>query len=126
MLQRKKNLTPVARGLRQDMTPQERRLWYEFLRNHPLKFYRQRVIDSFIVDFYCSKANLIVELDGSQHDTIEGRAHDGERTAILETLGLQVIRFSNFEVDNHFEDVCRKINEASLSPPLKGELAGEA
>ncbi|MBQ4401456.1 MAG: DUF559 domain-containing protein [Synergistaceae bacterium] len=60
-----------ARGLRKNMTPQERRLWYSFLRNHPTKFYRQRPIGGYIADFYCRKLMLVIEIDGSQHDDEE-------------------------------------------------------
>jgi len=55
-----KKLTPTARHLRKEMTPQEKHLWYDFLRNYPIKFYRQRVINNFVVDFYCSQAKLII------------------------------------------------------------------
>ena len=106
-----RNLTSAARSLRKEMTPQEKRLWYDFLRRYPTKFYRQRVIDNFIADFYCSKAKLIIELDGSQHFTEQGLAHDKERTAILESFGLKVIRFTNAEVERNFAVVCNEIDE---------------
>jgi len=105
-------LNPTACYLRKEMTPQEKHLWYDFLRNYPLKFYRQRVINNFIVDFYCSQAKLIIELDGSQHYTEQGFAHDKERTKILESLGLRVVRFSNTDVDKNFNGVCQMINES--------------
>jgi very-short-patch-repair endonuclease len=111
MLPYNKKLTPNARSLRKEMTPQERRLWYDFLRNYPVKFYRQRVIANFIVDFYCSKAKLVVELDGSQHFTADAQIYDKERTEILESLDLKVIRFSNAEVDENFNGVCTIIIE---------------
>ena len=104
-------LTPVARHLRKEMTPQEKHLWYKFLRNYPIKFYRQRIINNFIVDFYCSQAKLIIELDGSQHYTEQGIAHDKERTLILESLGFCIIRFSNAEIDKNFKFVCQMIHE---------------
>ena len=106
-----KKLTPVARHLRKEMTPQEKHLWYDFLRNYPIKFYRQRAINNFVVDFYCSQAKLIVELDGNQHYTEQGIAHDEERTLILESLGLRVIRFSNSDIDKNFKGVCQVIHE---------------
>ena len=111
MLQYNNELTPAARSLRKNMTPQENRLWYGFLRDHPLKFYRQRTIKNFIVDFYCSKAKLVIELDGSQHYTEQGIAHDEERTTILESLDLKVIRFTNLDIDNNFDSVCAIVNE---------------
>ena len=65
---RKNNkLLPTARQLRQEMTPQERKLWYLFLRDYSVKVYKQRIIGSFIVDFYCHAAKLAIELDGMQH-----------------------------------------------------------
>lgn len=92
------------------MTPQERHLWYDFLRYYPIKIYKQRVIDNFIVDFYCHQAKLIIELDGSQHYSEEGLVYDKERSNILNSYNLKIIRFSNYEVDNNFEEVCTTIN----------------
>ena len=96
------------------MTSQERRLWYEFLRNYPVKIYRQRIIGSFVADFYCYQARLVIELDGSQHYTSEGKLSDAERTEILERYGLAVIRFSNRDVDDKFEGVCSKIDKTIM------------
>ena len=73
------------------------------MRTHPAKFYRQRATDNYIVDFYCSGARLVVELDGSQHYTPQAEQYDAERTARLEALGLRVLRFSNYDVDRYFE-----------------------
>ena len=105
-----------ARKLRKSMTKQERHLWYDFLRSYPVQFYRQRSIDRFIVDFYCAKARLIIELDGSQHYTVEGMEYDRLRTEILEKYHLEVLRFTNSEVDRSFDEVClqidRKVKEA--------------
>ena len=106
-----KKLIPAARSLRKEMTPQEKHLWYNFLRNYPIKFYKQRVINNFIVDFYCAQAKLIIELDGNQHYTEQGIEHDKERTMILEALGIRVIRFSNADIDKNFNSVCQMINE---------------
>ncbi len=99
-----------ARQLRKNMTRQERHLWYDYLRNYPIKFYRQRVIDRYIADFYCSKAKLVIELDGSQHYTEDGIEYDSARTKILEQYGLEVIRFSNLDIDRNFKGVCSKID----------------
>ena len=103
-------LLPRARELRRDMTPQERKLWYLFLRKYPVKIYKQRIIDSYIVDFYCASAKLVIEIDGAQHYTQEGMQHDKIRTDVLEKYGLRVIRFSNQEIDRHFESVCQEIH----------------
>lgn len=105
-----KNLISRAKELRKTMTPQEKHLWYDFLRYYPIKIYKQRVIDNFIVDFYCHQAKLIIELDGNQHYSEEGLIYDKERTNILNSYNLKVIRFSNYEVDNNFEEVCTTIN----------------
>ena len=98
-----------ARELRRDMTPQERHLWYDFLKDYPVKVYKQRIIESFIADFYCSSALLVIEVDGSQHFTAQGIAYDQERSAIFETYGIQVLRFTNREIDTQFEAVCSQI-----------------
>ena len=83
----------TARRLRRDMTPQERKLWYEYLRTYPVKFYKQRIIESFIVDFYCAPARLVIEIDGSQHYTEQGQCYDEERSQILRAYGLKVLAF---------------------------------
>ncbi len=108
-----KNLKMVsrARELRRNMTPQERKLWHGFLKNYPIRFYRQRIIECFIVDFYCSKAQLVIEVDGGQHYTEQGEQYDAERTNILRKYRLQVLRFPNNAVDKNFEGVCQVIHQ---------------
>ena len=93
-MQTKKNkeLVPVAKQLRKNMTKEERHLWYDFLRSYPLHIYRQRVLGKYIVDFYCAKAKLVIELDGSQHYDEENMKKDAERTTFLDGYGLKVIR----------------------------------
>ena len=103
-------LTEKAKELRKNMTKQERKLWYDFLVSYPVKFYRQRPIDSYIADFYCSKAKLVIELDGSQHYTEEGMEYDSIRTETLELYGLRVIRFRNSEIEYNFNKVCQRID----------------
>lgn len=105
-------LLPNARSLRREMTPQERHLWYDFLREYPVKFYKQRIIGPFIVDFYCASAKLVIELDGSQHYEEQGQSYDAERTAYLEALGLKVLRFSNADINSRFKSVCEAIHNA--------------
>lgn len=100
----------TARKLRREMTPHERKLWYLFLRKYPVKIYKQRIIGSFIVDFYCASAKLVIEIDGSQHYEEQGIAYDAERTAYLESLGLKVIRYSNRDIDRYFSAVCEQID----------------
>lgn len=104
------NLIKTAKSLRKNMTPQEKHLWYDFLRSYPVRFQRQKTIKSFIADFYCHKAKLIVEIDGSQHFSEQGMAYDNERTNILKEFDLEVIRFSNYDVNTNFEGVCVEID----------------
>ena len=108
----KKNdsLLVFAKELRRNMTPQEKRLWYDYMSKYPVKTYRQRIIDNFIVDFYCAKARLVIELDGSQHYTPDGKRHDSLRTDIIEKYKLKVIRFSNSDIDEKFNGVCSVID----------------
>ena len=103
-------LTDRARELRKNMTRQEKHLWYDFLRSYSVKFYRQRVIEDYIVDFYCSDARLVVELDGSQHYFPSQERYDAARTERIEEYDLCVLRFSNYDVDKHFEGVCNTID----------------
>ena len=105
----------TARALRRTSTAQERKLWYLFLRDYPVKIYKQRIIESFVVDFYCAQARLVIELDGSQHYTEQGKAYDAERSAVLEQYGLLVLRFANNDVDNHFNAVCTQIDNTIQS-----------
>ena len=104
------DLLKNARALRKEMTPQELRLWYRFLRTYPSKIYKQRIIGEYIVDFYCHKAKLVIEIDGSQHYDPQGVASDKKRTAFLESLGLKVIRFSNADINARFAAVCEEID----------------
>ena len=108
----KENIS-LAKTLRKNMTPWERKLWYEFLRSYPIRFQRQKAIDNFVADFYCHEAKLIIEIDGSQHYTSEGKHHDSFRTEILEGYDLKVIRFTNQQINKNFDgvivDLMRKI-----------------
>ena len=88
------------------MTKQEKELWYKCLRNYPVKFYRQRVIENYIADFYCAKAKIVIELDGSQHYNSEGYLKDKIRTERLENYDLTVIRIPNNEIDENLKGVC--------------------
>ena len=99
-----------ARRLRREMTPHERKLWYLFLRKYPVKIYKQRIIGRFIVDFYCASAGLVIELDGSQHYEPQGLAYDAERSQFLMSLGLEILRFSNRDIDRNFRGVCTQID----------------
>ena len=106
----KSNMISRAKQLRREATPQERHLWYDFLSTYPVRFQRQKTIESFIVDFYCHAAKLVIEIDGSQHYEPQGQAYDEERTAILKKYGLEVLRFSNREINTDFRAVCEQID----------------
>ena len=101
----------TARTLRGNMTETERKLWFQFLRTYPVKWYRQRPVDDYIVDFYCSKAKIVIELDGSQHYLPDGIESDKTRTERLRQYGLEVLRFSNLDVQTNFYGVCTVIDE---------------
>lgn len=105
-----KQLVPLAKSLRNEMTKEERHLWYDFLRTYPIKFSRQKVLGKYIADFYSSEAKLIIELDGSQHYESENIEKDAERTAFLKNYGITVIRISNNDVNSNFQGVCEYID----------------
>ena len=111
-MQRKhnKDIVPLARTLRKEMTKEENHLWYDFLRTYPVRFLRQKVIGRYIADFYCAKAKLVVELDGSGHYTEDAQLYDAERTAFLEEYGLTVVRIPNPEIHKNFRGVCEYID----------------
>lgn len=104
-------IIPFAKELRESMTRQEKHLWYDFLDDYPVRFQRQKTIDNYIADFYSHKARLVIKLDGSQHYTPEGKSYDEARTEVLECYGLQVLRFSNRDIDEKFEGVCYLIDK---------------
>jgi very-short-patch-repair endonuclease len=108
----RKDLRLRARILRRELTPAERRLWFEFLSGLPQKFTRQKPIGHYVADFYCSKHRLVIEVDGDSHFTARGENYDLLRTAELESLGLSVLRFTNVEVMQDFEAVCEAVLRA--------------
>ena len=101
---------PLAKALRKNMTPWERKLWYEFLRDYPVRFQRQKAIGNYIVDFYCAKVGLVVELDGGGHYTAEQTEKDMLRTNDLQSMKLTVIRICNLDIDRNFRGVCEHID----------------
>ena len=103
------SLSERAKYLAKNMTAQERKLWFLYLKSHQLKWYRQRIINRFIVDFYCPQANLVIELDGGQHYSPQALAYDKERTSILKSYGLKVLRYTNYQIDYQFYEVCSDI-----------------
>ena len=126
IVQRKHNkaIVPIARMLRKNMTKEERCLWYDFLRAYPVRFTRQKVLGKYIADFYCAKARLVIELDGSGHHTEEGYQYDEARTAFLEEYGLTVIRISNTGIHKNFDRVCEYIDHV-VTQSLEGRRRNE-
>ena len=110
-----KSLTENSKMLRNKMTKEENKLWYRFLKLLPITVNRQKVIGTYIVDFYCASAKLIIELDGSQHYEEKGLEYDKKRTKYFESLGLNVVRYSNLDVQQNFEGVCSDINRRVFS-----------
>ncbi len=112
------NLMENAKQLRKNMTPAERKLWYEFLKNNELKFLRQHPIDNFIVDFYCSNLRLVIEVDGDSHDESDAIKADKQRDDVLRDIyALHVIRISNNDVMKNFEGVCQMLDEKIKNLP---------
>ena len=103
-------LIPLAKDLRKNMTKEERHLWYDFLRYHSCRFVRQKVLGYYIVDFYSAKANMVIELDGSQHFEDINQVYDAARTAFLEQYGIRVLRIANNAVMENFRGVCEYID----------------
>ena len=110
VMKHNKQNEPLAKQLRKEMTPWERKLWYCFLKSYPVRFQRQKCIDNFIIDFYCFQAKLVIELDGGGHYEPEQQRKDNERTRKLESYGLKVIRFCNLDIDKNFYGVCTVID----------------
>ena len=92
------------------MTAEECELWYKFHRKYPYQFRRQVTIGKCILDFYCAAAKLAIELDGSQHFTVEGKKHDEARTNFLTSQGIMVLRYSNAVVMQNLRGVCAEID----------------
>lgn len=116
-----------ARLLRKNATKEENHLWYDFLRTYPVRFHRQYVIEQYIVDFFCPKAGLVVELDGSQHyDSDNALQYDTYRTGCIEKYGFIVVRYTNLDIQKQFRNVCedidRYVTERIKNPPPFGHL----
>ncbi len=101
----------LARANRNNSTPEENHLWYDYLSKYEIRFQRQKAIDNFIADFYCHKARLVIEIDGSQHYTKDGKEKDEFRTEILEGYDLKIIRFTNHQIKSNFRGVCEYIDK---------------
>lgn len=102
-----------SQKLRREATPEERRLWYEFLKQHPVQFRRQVPFGPYILDFYCAQARLGIELDGAQHYEKDALEYDQMRSHFLQTnFQIEVLRFTNLDVKQNFEGVCLTIRRA--------------
>ena len=104
------NLREYAKEMRKNPTPEEKKIWYSFLRYLKPNFHRQRIIGNYIVDFYSPKLNLVIEIDGWQHDTIN-KKYDDKRTEYLESLGFSVLRIDNQDLNYDYNYVVAKIKE---------------
>ena len=110
-------LTANAQKLRKSMTKEERKLWYDCLKKLPVSVNRQKVFGKYILDFYCASAKIAIELDGSQHYEVEGRQKDTLRDAYLKAQGINVLRYSNREVNVNFDVVCEDIYRHLIRQP---------
>lgn len=108
----RRDLKPRSQSLRRDSSPAERKLWYGFLRDLPVKFTRQKPLGHYIADFYCASQQLVIEVDGDSHFNDGGERYDTARTATLELVGIRVMRITNLEVMEQFEGVCQRIHDA--------------
>ena len=106
-----KSLVPYAKELRKNMTKEERHLWYDFLKDYPVRFSRQKVLGKYIVDFYSASAKIIIELDGSRHFEEAGQKYDKNRDEYLKEYGLNIIRIPNNEINENFDGVCEYLDK---------------
>lgn len=105
-----KDLIRIAKNLRSNMTKEEKHLWYDYLKNYKVRFSRQKILGKYVADFYCAKANLVIELDGSQHYQEKELDYDKARTEYLSKFNIKVVRIPNNEVNKNFDGVCRYID----------------
>lgn len=105
-----KDLIRVAKNLRSNMTKEEKHLWYDYLKNYKVRFSRQKILGKYVADFYCAKANLVIELDGSQHYQEKELDYDKARTEYISKFNIKVVRIPNNEVNKNFDGVCRYID----------------
>ena len=104
-----KNLVKTAQNLRSNMTKEEIHLWLDFLKKLPFTVNRQKNIGNYIVDFFIATKHIVIEIDGVQHEMEENKLSDEKRDRYLEELGIKVLRYSNFDVNNNFNAVCEDI-----------------
>jgi very-short-patch-repair endonuclease len=123
MIPYNKKLVSNARTLRKNMTPEEKHLWYDFLKRLPFNVRRQHNIENYIVDFYIAEKKIVIEVDGRQHLLSEHKEEDRQRDIVLATWGISVLRYSNDSIRNNFNIVAADIlknlelNFSDLKPP---------
>ena len=100
-----KTLTEFSKELRKNMTPEEKHLWYDFLKYLPMTVKRQYVVVNYILDFFIPTANIAIELDGSQHGEPEARKADQERDRDLLSMGIKTLRYTNIDINKNFDGV---------------------
>ena len=104
-----KKFVPISQSLRKRMTDEEKHLWYDFLKKLPLTVNRQKIIGNYIVDFYISQANIVIEIDGKQHEETQNKLADLQRDSELRQLGITILRYTNHDVNHNFHAVCENI-----------------
>ena len=104
-----------SQRLRREQTKEEGKLWYIYLRKYKVTFTRQKPLGKYIVEFYCHKARLVIEVDGAQHYEPDAKIRDEERTKYLEQMGLKVLRFTNWDMNHNLEGVCKTIDREVMS-----------
>ena len=104
-----KNLNPIAQSLRKEMTPEEKKIWYQFLKKLPVTVYRQRIVGNYIADFYIANKKLIIEIDGLQHQMPDNREADEKRDRYFSEMGLTVKRYHNKDINRNFIAVCEDL-----------------
>lgn len=109
--ERNENFQAKAKELRKNMTPEEKHLWYDYLSKYPIRFRRQEILGEYIVDFYCGKAKLVIEIDGAQHYLPDSMEYDKKRTDYFSSIGIEVVRFLNKDININFENVCIHIDK---------------
>ena len=124
MIPYNKKLVSNARELRKNMTPEEKKLWYDFLCRLPFTVRRQHNIENYIVDFYIAEKKIVIEVDGIQHLFTENKIADAERDSALSKWGITVLRYSNESIRNNFvaiaSDILEKLNLSFIDlKPLK-------
>ena len=105
----KQPLVKNAQLLRKNMTPEEKHLWYDFLKKLPITVNRQKNIGNYIVDFFISEKRTVIEIDGRQHQMSEAKNADRQRDKDFENLGIAVLRYSNNDINHNFKEVCEDI-----------------